>query len=53
MTEQVVLEINNLAKYYGKFLAVNNVNIDKTRFGDKKAITFVINKKEKLLVNVT
>jgi ABC-type multidrug transport system ATPase subunit len=27
MTEQVVLEIKNLSKYYGKLLAVNNVNI--------------------------
>ncbi len=27
MTEQIVLEIENLSKYYGKLLAVNNVNI--------------------------
>jgi ABC-2 type transport system ATP-binding protein len=27
MTGQIVLEINNLTKYYGKFRAVNNVNI--------------------------
>ncbi|NHJ01850.1 MAG: ABC transporter ATP-binding protein [Candidatus Heimdallarchaeota archaeon] len=27
MTEQMVLEIKNLTKYYGKFLAVQNVNI--------------------------
>ncbi|MFX0186059.1 MAG: ATP-binding cassette domain-containing protein, partial [Candidatus Hodarchaeota archaeon] len=27
MTDQIVLEINNLTKYYGKFLAVNNANI--------------------------
>jgi ABC-2 type transport system ATP-binding protein len=27
MTEQIVLEIKNLSKYYGKLLAVNNVNI--------------------------
>ena len=27
MTEQLVLEINNLTKYYGKFLALNSANI--------------------------